>query len=329
MTISDKQGIFSRRRAVGMLTHIIFIVIICILPEMLMRMSFPHRYGGMPWWWYVKSAIMVGVFYINYFLIFDNTLMRRRRWWTFFVWNILLILAASLLMHYMWQLGVGSHRAPRHGATLSQWQQLLATSSFIMRDSVMLILIVSLSVAVKMSTRWLDLEHRQQQLIASQRESELENLRSQLNPHFLFNTLNSIYALIEISPREAQQAIHELSKMLRYVVYDNPEKVELTREIDFIENYIALMRLRMGNRPIEVEISNTAPATATIAPLLSVALIENAFKHGNTSEPTNPIKISIAADDQKIDFRTENSVDASLHLDGNSGVGLSNLAVLN
>ena len=82
----------------------------------------------------------------------------------------------------------------------------------------------------------------------SRTEAELKNLRNQLNPHFLLNTLNNIYALTAFDTEKAQQAIQELSKLLRYVLYDNQETfVPLTKEVEFIQNYIELMRIRVSS----------------------------------------------------------------------------------
>ena len=313
-----------RRRITEFITHAIVIVAICILPEMLMRMSSPMRSAIESWWLYSKSWIMIAVFYTNYFIIIDRTLVIANKRWKFVMWNILLIAVAAVLMHYINDIGIEYRRGPRNFPPRDQWQIILAHLSFVLRDGMMLLMVVSLAVVLRLSHKWQEMEQLQQELIATRRESELESLRMQLSPHFLFNTLNNIYALIEIAPSEAQKTVHQLSQMLRYVVYKNPERVELSQEIEFVQNYIDLMRLRMSNRPIEINIHNEAP-DATIAPLLFVALIENAFKHGNTPDSSNPIKINLHANSREIEFSTENHVDQSTNLDESHGVGLTNL----
>lgn len=90
-----------------------------------------------------------------------------------------------------------------------------------LRDLAMCVLTIALSVAMKLSDYWVRLSARHKEMQAEQHREELANLKSQLNPHFLFNTLNSIYALIAISPDKAQNAVHELSRLLRYVLYEN------------------------------------------------------------------------------------------------------------
>ncbi len=320
--MTDLKNI-NRRHAAEFITHAIVIIAICVLPEMLMQMSRPMRSAIESWWLYSKSFTMIAVFYINYFAIIDKTLTVRNQRWKFFLWNLLLVAAAAVLLHYINDIGIEYRRGPKHFPQRDLWQIILAHLSFVLRDGVMLLLIVSLAVVLRLSQRWNEMEQLQQELIATHRESELENLRIQLNPHFLFNTLNNIYALIEIAPDEAKKTVHKLSQMLRYVVYETPEKIELKREIEFIESYIDLMSLRMV-RPIKINIENNAP-NAKIAPLLFITLIENTFKHGNTPDTSNPIRISLIANPDKIEFSTENYVDLSTKLDNQHGVGLANL----
>lgn len=92
------------------------------------------------------------------------------------------------------------------------------------------------------------MESSRRELEKSRAEAELQNLKSQLNPHFLFNTLNNIYSLIAFSPERAQEAVHDLSRLLRYVLYDSSQPmVPLEKELDFIRNYVELMRIRCRN----------------------------------------------------------------------------------
>lgn len=126
-------------------------------------------------------------------------------------------------------------------------------------------------------------------------EAELKNLKNQLNPHFLLNTLNNIYALIAFNSDKAQEAVQELSKLLRHVLYDNQQTfVPLEKELDFIRNYVALMRIRL---PQQVEVSVNLEADSggalQIAPLIFISLIENAFKHGISPTADSFISISI------------------------------------
>lgn len=311
-------------RLLTVAVHIIVIGILLFLPDMLMRMAFPGR-GSMPWVVYAKSGVMAGVFYLNYLLIIPQVLIKRRSWWKFIAINIVLIIAATALLYYLSQAG-WQHRPRFRRHQPDAWQLMMAWASQMLRDAVMLLLTISLAVGIRLSGRWLELERRQQQMVAARRESELESLRSQLNPHFLFNTLNSIYALIAINPDKAAQAVHELSGLLRYLVYENPEMVPLAHEVRFVDNYVDLMRLRLGSRPVSLVIDIAADTDAQIAPLLFVTLVENAFKHGNTADTSRPIDITITATAQAITCTTVNYTDRPADSRAaDSGIGLSNL----
>lgn len=161
-------------------------------------------------------------------------------------------------------------------------------------------------------------------------EAELKNLKSQLNPHFLFNTLNNIYALIAISQEKSQEAVMDLSKMLRYVLYESEAKeVAIEKEINFINNYVKLMKLRLTNK-VEVEVNtdiSIAPQLP-IAPLMFITLIENAFKHGVSSQEHSFIHFSILiTKENSIVCNLENSYFPKMTEQdkSGSGIGLENL----
>lgn len=325
---SSASGTPVRGRAglASVMAHLIFIVIICILPEMLMRYAAGDRHGDnpTPWWFYAKSGIMIVVFYINYFILIDRTLIKRRRPWNFVVLNLLLIAGMAVLMWYL--NSIGWHSRPRPPRPIDPASRVFVRNlSFILRDAIMLVLSVSLALALRLSARWLDLERRRDQLLAERREHELRSLRNQLNPHFLFNTLNSIYALIEIAPDEARKAVLDLSRLLRYLVYENPASVDIQDEVNFINNYVEIMRLRLGERPVEVNIDINTTQRPMIPPLLFVTLVENAFKHGITPRVSDPVKISIQATDDCLECKTVNHMDPTAQRDADSGVGLANL----
>ena len=132
-------------------------------------------------------------------------------------------------------------------------------------------------------------------------EAELQNLKSQLNPHFLFNTLNNIYSLIAFSPERAQEAVHDLSRLLRYVLYDSSQPmVPLEKELDFIRNYVELMRIRLPEHvKLTTDISAATPETL-VAPLLFISLIENAFKHGVSHNKPSFIDLKIHQEGTRI-----------------------------
>ena len=156
-------------------------------------------------------------------------------------------------------------------------------------------------------------------------EQQLEYLRYQINPHFFMNTLNNIHALIDIDPAKAQETIVELSKMMRFVLYEGDKKgVPLSKEMDFIRTYVKLMQLRYTDK---VRISLDLPAEVpdrTIPPLMLISFIENAFKHGVSYQRESFIEIKIEVEDQSLNFSCRNSK-ADKPNEAKGGVGLANV----
>ncbi|MEQ8472164.1 MAG: sensor histidine kinase [Marinoscillum sp.] len=156
--------------------------------------------------------------------------------------------------------------------------------------------------------------------------TELSFLKAQINPHFFFNTLNNIYALTSLNVTTAQKAIHMLSAMMRYVLYDSrKELTTISQEIKFVENYIELMKLRL---PEKVTINFVKPVDAPqelIAPMLLLPYVENAFKHGISSQTPSVIDVEITQQNSMLHMLVRNRIYESngLKLEG-SGIGMSN-----
>lgn len=196
---------------------------------------------------------------------------------------------------------------------------------FILRDIFSMVLTVGLSAAIKMSGRWVQMDAARREAEKNRTEAELKNLRNQLNPHFLLNTLNNIYALIAFNTDKAQAAVQELSRLLRHVLYDNQQDfVTLDKEMDFIRNYIELMRIRLSaNVTVETQIDIRPDSRTEIAPLIFISLIENAFKHGIS--PTEPsfIRIHFSESPGEVHCEITNSYHPKNETDkSGSGIGL-------
>ncbi|MFT3676236.1 MAG: histidine kinase [Chitinophagaceae bacterium] len=155
--------------------------------------------------------------------------------------------------------------------------------------------------------------------------AEVNFLKSQINPHFLFNTLNSIYAQAHSRSENTEFSILKLSELLRYVLYDSgAEKVELTRDIQYINNYIDLQRLRLSNRiQLDYAVEGNLDGLS-IAPMLLISFIENAFKHGISYTQPGSILIHIKTEDQQLHLLVHNPL---VEKDGFApgGLGLKNV----
>ena len=195
---------------------------------------------------------------------------------------------------------------------------------FVLRDIFNLAIFSTMATALVLAFRWQHNEDARLEAEAARSDAELRNLRSQVNPHFLLNTLNNIYALTAIDQTRAQDAIMQLSQLLRHILYDNQEaEVPLKDEIKFLENYINLMKIRLsGNVDVRFD-SNVSRPDLRVAPLLVVSLVENAFKHGIS--PTEPsfVHVSLSTDNNQLVCRIENSNHPKTESDRSGhGVGL-------
>lgn len=199
----------------------------------------------------------------------------------------------------------------------------------IFTDIFTFILITGIAVAFKSTISWFENEEKRQEEEKQKVEAELKNLKSQINPHFLFNTLNNIYALIAISQDKAQEAVMSLSQMLRYVLYDDDKMfVPIQKEVDFINNYISLMKLRL-TKQVEVNVVTNVDKNPEmpIAPLLFISFIENAFKHGVTNNQPSHIHFSIETIDAntvRCELRNSYFPKSEEHDKSGSGIGIEN-----
>jgi len=171
-------------------------------------------------------------------------------------------------------------------------------------------------------------EKKQKELEKEKLNSELAFLKNQVSPHFFFNTLNNIYSLIGIDGPTAQDSVLKLSKLMRYLLYESEHgETRMSHEIDFMNNYIDLMKLRLNSKvELQIDFPKEFP-DFPIAPLLFVPFIENAFKHGVSYREHSFIHIGMEIDQDQIMFTSENSVGKSSKTDDlqHSGIGLENV----
>ncbi|MBQ9356781.1 MAG: histidine kinase [Prevotella sp.] len=173
---------------------------------------------------------------------------------------------------------------------------------------VMLILMFGANLGIKGYFRDLNNRRRMTELERKNLEQQLEYLRYQINPHFFMNTLNNIHALVDIDPEQAKGTILELSKMMRFVLYEgNKQGVPLARELEFIRHYVSLMQLRYTDKVrISLDLPTEVP-DRQIPPLILITFIENAFKHGISYQQESFIEVRVHVADDKLQFSCHNS----------------------
>lgn len=169
---------------------------------------------------------------------------------------------------------------------------------------------------------------RKEQLEKQAVEAELHNLKSQINPHFLFNTLNNIHTLVYKQAPAAPEAVMQLASLMRYMIYEsNAPTVPLSREMDYLRDYVALQQLRYKKTPVvDLEIKGDT-ASCYIAPLLFIHLLENAYKHSSARLEPGDIKVKVQIIDDTLTFTIQNPVleNPGNALDGPGGFGLQNV----
>ncbi|MBO9562414.1 MAG: histidine kinase [Niastella sp.] len=185
-------------------------------------------------------------------------------------------------------------------------------------------LTLSLSIALQTTWRWRSTEKRALQAEAEKAQAELAFLKAQINPHFLFNTLNNIYSLAITHSEHTADSIMKLSNILRYVTDEvNQDYVALQQEIDCIQDYIDLQQLRLGKKTTVSFTISGNPAPLSIAPLILMTFVENAFKYGVSNHQASSIIIDLQAHTRSIVFSCSNALFPRKQ-DERTGIGIAN-----
>lgn len=189
---------------------------------------------------------------------------------------------------------------------------------------------VAIAFAVKIVKKWFEQQKEKHEMEKRNLQTELNLLKTQLHPHFLFNTMNNLYALSLEKSAKTSEGIAKISELLRSVLYEcNESEIPLEKEIRLIGNFIDLEKLRYGNR-LRLEFNVTGDVgQMKIAPMLLFTFVENCFKHGSRNDPENPyIKIHLSVSGNEIGFTAENSVPNPVYKptkNAEGGIGLVNV----
>lgn len=237
------------------------------------------------------------IVYFNLFYLIPNYLTQKK----FLTYCALLILSAVIitplkviLLYFKWA------NFPQLQAELINHQNWQFLITFFIAGS---------STILKIVTDWARHLKEKQELQTQTMQSELRFLKSQINPHFLFNTLNNLYALTLKKSDKAPEIVIKLSEMMRYMLYEcNEKRVLLSKEVNYIKNYLDLERLRQGKN-VEITFNTKGEVSdQKIAPLMFIPFLENSFKHGlNNHISTGFVNITMEIEDKKIHFFIENS----------------------
>ena len=194
---------------------------------------------------------------------------------------------------------------------------------------VIALLIIGMNLGIKYFLKSVRDEKALQELEKEHLNSELEYLKYQINPHFFMNTLNNIHALVDIDPGKAQDTILELSRLMRYILYESARNlIPLEKEIDFLRQYISLMSIRYAER-IDIKADmDECKEDALVPPLMLITFVENAFKHGVSYRNDSFIHITLRCQSGRLVFDCVNSIQSASDQNRSeqSGIGLENVA---
>lgn len=277
-------------------------------------------------WFRNSSLILVFhalISYFNNYYLVERLLFKRQ-----YLYYVLALILSILFISF--PLSVIMHKYLGLNQSL---RDTIWSTRFFLVNGMSILLSVAITMALKLLKRWYQQEQSNRALNKLNIETELKFLKSQINPHFLFNSLNNLYALTLIKSDLAPEVVLRLSNILRYVLYETGEgRVPIQKEVQYMKDYIELERIRLGNR-VKINFSTEGLSEGReIEPMLFLTFVENSFKHGispNASEGWVDIEIK-SAEDRSLFFKISNSKKAGSNsaekqISEPGGIGLANL----
>ena len=315
----------SRRNLIINTTQMVVWVAVFLIPAIVAGVT--TRSADQAWGVFVTSAKILLPFFVlyglNYYYLIPKFLHGGRSKWFYWV-NVVLLLAWNAYKF----IPRGDMQMPQE--VIDQFGERNAWALYvggILMLLVLEIMVILLALGIRSVMRSNEARMQLEEEKRKNAEAELTWLKHQLNPHFLFNTLNNISSLTQIDPDKAQESIGQLSDLLRYALYDSEaEKVSLSAEMEFMSNYVDLMALRCNSLTTVTKDFQMPQGSVEVAPLLFISLVENAFKHGVNARYPSFVRVGISFAEGTITFRCENSLfekQGSDHI--GSGIGLENM----
>jgi two-component system, LytTR family, sensor kinase len=263
--------------------------------------------------------------YFNLYLLIPRYL-EKSRYFLYTLFVLLTVCTAALLIVPVYYLAIFL----AHSTALELFGKNACWFTYFSNALLTTLASTTLAMSIKLTKSWLQSKRRQQVLEKEKLETELNFLRHQFNPHFLFNTINSIFFLIHKNPDMASASLAKFSELLRYQLYEcNDERIALTSEMAYLENFIGLEKLRQNNDlQLTLETDRQDGAQLAIAPFMLMTFVENAFKHvSRHANKPNWITIRLKSVGNRLDFFIANSVSpfetpALVHY---GGIGLKNV----
>jgi two-component system, LytTR family, sensor kinase len=268
---------------------------------------------------FITTFLNIFVFYGIYFVV-PYFLHFSRKWYVF----PLVILLATLMSAIRLPLEIAYWKYIIHMPD----SQMQFQSAWFWATLKYTVIISIYAMLIRFSIDWFDSQKYKDELIKERQASEIALLRSQVNPHFLFNTLNNIYSLVYSKSDEAPEAVMKLSSLMRYMLYDsNTDSVPVIKEVEYLNSFIELQQLRLTRKDfVEISVIGSME-NRTLAPMLLIPFVENAFKHGDKNREPG-IQILLEMSPGKLRFSVENYIKSGNPVAADEtvgGFGLSNI----
>lgn len=281
-------------------------------------------YTGQLFWESSTLPVKIGATYFLLYFLLPRYFMSRQ-FIRFFIFGLLLLVAAAILQRAIDFTVVGQWFYP------GRYSRSSFFSVKILYTIIEIYPVVALAAFIKIGKRWLERDQESRELQKEKLASELKFLKAQTHPHFLFNTLNNLYALTLKKSEDAPDVVLKLSELLSYVLYEcNERTVPLKKELDLVENYISLERIRYGER-LQVTFNLDGSLEGKeIPPMLILPFIENSFKHGFSRQLDQVwLDIEITLKEDQFSLKVENSIavedEEESNLSFREGIGLANV----
>ena len=305
------------------LLWMLFAFILLFYQPLSWNIIIPHQF------WIKQGCILIMlviIFYLNSHLFVPQLLMKNKNLSFVFIIICISLLVGPLVnivdqsMHLPELMdnafrNVGMMRPPKRKDKLDVFIFMMT------------LLIVGISTSVTLIQKWQEDKQLRESLEKEKIGSELLFLKAQINPHFFFNTLNNIYALTHVDVENSRRALHKLSRMMRYLLYDTQAGITpLSKEVSFIVDYIELMKLRLNDTTKVIFEGPLLGGDIQIAPMLFLPYVENAFKHGVSTIYPSVISIELSMNDELLEMTVKNTIfqENPEIADTYGGIGLSN-----
>jgi len=297
--------------------HVVYWVLFVILPMLMFNMDNFGKSSNYSFWTHITILNFIS-FYLAYFILVPWIMSRKR-------------LVSIILVSLLWLICLTTLRSGINYIAmevLNFWAKFPFSMEKQLTLGVFNAIVYSFNaILIYFSIEWYKERQYRSELVKEKQKSEIDLLKSQMNPHFLMNTLNNLYSLVYQGSSQASDAVLKLSDIMRYMLYDtSTDVVPLENEVRYLKSFIDLEMLRFGNQELVDFEVNGDISGKLIAPMVLIPFVENAFKHGNKFLPGMGIRVKLDVIKDDIIFEVMNfKASKDINKDQGTGIGLQNI----